>query len=662
MGRPLLLFQACAFLLVTLWWAPAKAESDRVQALVSRAREARLHERKTWRRLLHYRDTLFGGESEVDDEAFFLAPEGKEDLEAELEATLRAFFEPQAPLPPPPDDPEKPPEASPHAACRFPARLHWLAKELRFDIARLPVKACPRLADFIRRMRAKGVSLVFSSYHLSAPASTFGHTLLRIHKHRLGSDGRAQDLLDDGINFAATRTDSFPLLYVVRGLTGAYEGYFRRMPYSYKIREYNDFENRDLWEYRLDLSPEVLGQLVLHIWELADAKFDYYFLTENCSYHVLGALEAADPTLDLLEHIRDPVVPVDTVRALYANPGLVREVTFRPSAHRVFHTRVADLDGDVTAFIDELASDPDAAIPEGWSEDLRIRALDAAVDLVELRHAKEVLTEPESEPSKAKQRLLERRAAIQRPSPRLVVHRPEAEEPTGGHHSARIGLGAGASWSAGETPDLSAPFTDLNLRLVLHDLADPSLGYPELAQMEFSPTRLRYLPKQRTFRLDDYSLVSLVSLRPFGRFTQKASWLARVGTQTRDDPGCGPAGCIAAHAQMASGVTLATAGKAFALFGLLDSRIWAGPHIQGANDAPVLAGVGPLGGVRVRMHHRLIALVRAGMVWFPWQPRVREHEVEAFLRWGLTNSFSLSMEGRLRGEMLEGRLVGYVYF
>jgi hypothetical protein len=39
-------------------------------------------------------------------------------------------------------------------------------------------------------------------------------------------------------------------------LTGQYPGEYSIMPYYRKVKEYGDFESRDLWEYELNLTPE----------------------------------------------------------------------------------------------------------------------------------------------------------------------------------------------------------------------------------------------------------------------------------------------------------------------------------------------------------------------------------------------------------------------
>ena len=83
------------------------------------------------------------------------------------------------------------------------------------------------------------------------------------------------------------------LTFAIQGLIGGYPGTFSVLPYYIKVREYSNLENRDLWEYELNLSPEEIEIFVDHLWELGSTYFAYYYLSENCSYHVLGLLEAS---------------------------------------------------------------------------------------------------------------------------------------------------------------------------------------------------------------------------------------------------------------------------------------------------------------------------------------------------------------------------------
>jgi len=70
------------------------ADRAYIEELVRRAHTLKLAERTTWLRLGHYRRGVFGGwSSQADGPLFFLAKNGPDDPSAELDATLRGFFD-----------------------------------------------------------------------------------------------------------------------------------------------------------------------------------------------------------------------------------------------------------------------------------------------------------------------------------------------------------------------------------------------------------------------------------------------------------------------------------------------------------------------------------------------------------------------------------------
>ncbi|HAU15905.1 MAG TPA: hypothetical protein DCS92_19455, partial [Gammaproteobacteria bacterium] len=95
-------------------------------------------------------------------------------------------------------------------------------------------------------------------------------------------------------------------------------------------KEYSRIENRDLWEYNLNLTPAETRTMISHLWELRDVIFDYYFFDENCSYRLLELLEVARPGTSLRDEFGARAIPIDTVRAVI-DGGFVASVTYRPS-------------------------------------------------------------------------------------------------------------------------------------------------------------------------------------------------------------------------------------------------------------------------------------------------------------------------------------------
>ena len=349
-----------SLLLLCVFTAPASAEPDRTEALVTAAMEAELHRSPGWYALMHYKSGLLGGlESEADGADFFLHPDGKTDALGELSATLRAIVTPVG-------------EPGDHPLCRFPARYHWLQQQLDFDIAELIDVRCEEYEEWFDTIRPGSATLIFPAAYINSPASMFGHTLLRIDPddHRKDSP-----LVAHALNYAA---DADPrdntISFSMKGLLGGYPGTFSLVPYYEKIREYSDIENRDIWEYRLDFDREEVRQLMRHAWELRPIHFDYYFLTENCSYHMLSLMEVARPGLDLTSPFQVKAIPADTVRAV-EEAGLIEEATYRASGTRLLEHRAAQLSDQENSLVKRLV-DADIAVADvGEDIDERRRAM-----------------------------------------------------------------------------------------------------------------------------------------------------------------------------------------------------------------------------------------------------------------------------------------------
>jgi uncharacterized protein DUF4105 len=596
--------------------------------LVQRARTLRLWEDPGWIRLGHWRRTEKDGwKSEVDGTEFFRALLGKTNPRAELEATLRDFFDAR-----PVQD-----ELS-DAQCRFPARFAFLAGKLGVDLARLPPRRCPRFEAFLDRVRAKSVTFVFSSYYLNNPASAFGHTFLRLNKEDRARDGKAYELLDYGVDYAATVDTNNAVLYAFKGLLGLFQGHFSHYAYYYKVRQYADAESRDLWEYDLALSPGEVAMLTAHLWELGGTFFWYWYLDENCSYHILGALEAAAPRLSLLEHVgRAVVLPSDTVKAIFANPGLVRGIQYRPSIRTQFQARAAKLSSAELDAVEKLARDASAPLPGALSAQQRAAALDAALDQLDLRFMRDLVVGKAPEAARARQVLLERRSALGVVSPPLEIPPPADRAPELGHGSFRVGAGGGASSRDGA-------LAVVDLRLALHDLGDPPDGYPPLAQIEFLPTRLRLAPREGTAEIDESWIVRVLSLNDLSRFDLRPSWRVEFGAATVRDAGC--AECLAAHGELGAGFTVANVLRVADLYAGADAALEWSPRLSGISGRQVRAGIGPGGLLRIRLGKRAALLGDARWRLLPGASPRETFDLRGQLRLHVARGLSLALEAR----------------
>jgi hypothetical protein len=625
--------------------AHAPPDSAYVRTLIARARLLQLGYSVQWLKLGHYRTAAFSDryESEVDGPNFFLSPRGKIDPQAELEATLRAFFAP-------PDETLKEP-----VICHYPARFAFLQRELGFDLSRIRLPECKDFIQFVAEANPQSVTLVFSSYYLNNPASAFGHTFLRLNKAGTMASGERRELLDYAIDFSADVDTGNAIIYAFKGLMGGFPGTVKRMPFYYKVRKYGDYESRDMWEYELALSPPELYMLLAHIWEVGHTYFDYYYLSENCSYRILLLLEAAKPSLRLTPQLTSPVLPTDTVKALFDNPGFVRQVVYRPSAHTRFEHDVQGLSSEQKSLVDDLADDAELPLPAHLSKAEQVQVLDAAADLVDLRSLKKIVVHEDPVAAERKRRLLERRAALAVPSPEAPLEPPWNKAAERGHDSKRFGI-------AGGYRDPSAGFIALDFRLAMHDLADPSDGYPDLAQIDFLPTRLRVYPKHDglRFALEDFSVVSIVSLNSLSRFDLAPSWRFSIGARTLEHEGC--TSCLAAKFRLGAGPAFAFADEAITLFLTIDTWVFSGPDVIGIADKAVRAGLGPSPGLRIRFDPNLVWLLSGDLTWYPEQADPWIWQADSVLRFSYLHNQALSLELRARRDRREAQLFALTYF
>jgi hypothetical protein len=322
-------------------------------------------------------------------------------------------------------------------------------------------------------------------------------------------------LLAYAINYAANTDEPQGFLYAYKGLTGGYPGMFSSMPYYLKVREYNDFENRDIWEYRLNLNAEEIERMLRHVWELGPIYFNYFFIDENCSYHLLSLLEIARPSLQLTDRFRWAAIPSDTVRAVTEQEGLLKEAVFRPSAAASIRSRAEKLSAEEISVAKKIAAEPtkfDAENLSIYSPTQRAAILELSIEYLAYLQA----TKPET-PLMAKQmRSLQiARSQIDSPNHDPVISAP-ATRPDQGHKTSRVD----ASYGVNE----GAHYQELIWRPSYHELIDPEAGYIRGAQIQFFRFALRRYNDERKVRLEKFVPIDILSLAPRDEFFQRLSW------------------------------------------------------------------------------------------------------------------------------------------
>lgn len=488
------------------------SDKDRyLNQLVEQAQEKRLAEQREWQLLLHYRKNLFGGyESEQDDPGFFVSPRGKTDPAAELAATLTQFF-----------SADLVGRSKQPAQCAFIARYHWLKEQLEFDPDRLPPVVCERFDRWYEDFAVQSVSLIFPAAFLNNPASMFGHTLFRVDQKGQTEQTR---ILAYTINYAAEVPPNAGLAYPIRGIFGSYKGYFSTIPYYLKVQQYRDIENRDIWEYRLNLTPDQLRRFLMHAWELGNAYFDYFFFKENCSYHILALLDYAAPELHLTDEFIGWTVPADTIRLVVSKPRLVSDVSYRPSRSTVIKRKREALPVEERDLAHRMTQDAGVLTSPAFARlepAKQAFVLDLASDY--LRYRIETTDSPKPEWKERNRVLLTARSQLRIPSQDFVV-RPFAKQPELGHKIHRVAIGGG--WRNNDT------FEEATFRGGYHDLLDPEVGYTPDAQIEMASVTVRHYNRADQTRVERATLLNLLSLSPIDSVFHAPSWKLNVGMHT----------------------------------------------------------------------------------------------------------------------------------
>lgn len=534
-------------LIVTvLFAAPTYGEaSSYLDKLINKSHALNLAGDPYWLSLVHYKPNLWGKyKSQADDAAFFNHPQGKFDPELELTATLRAFFAKV--------------DGDQHARCRFPARFYWLKQRLQLDLQQLPTVACDQYHDWKKTLNTRSVTLVFPAAYLNSPSSMFGHTLLRLNPG--GSRGEVP-LAAYALNYAANvNASDNGLLYAYRGLFGGYPGVFSIVPYYQMIKKYNELENRDIWEYALNLNQAEVDQLLRHAWEVRTITFDYYFLTENCSYHMLSLLEVARPGTHLTEGFSVKAIPADTVRAI-VGVNMVKSTFYRPSMTTVISQRLSHLTNEQKAKVLSLGT-AEQAVPsvfEGTESPVdKSRIFELAYDYSRYRALQTPAVRDEH--TGQSYQLLAARSQLPGGDVWPAITRPKSR-PEQGHRTTRLALGGGRQDGRS--------FVSLRFRPAYHDILDPLPGYARGAQINFLDFRGRYFFDNNDLELDKFTVIDILSLTPRDRFFKPLSWGVDTGFErmwTNDGPTNG------AQVKGSSGVSYRV-GKDHLAYGLLQGQL-----------------------------------------------------------------------------------------
>ncbi|MFW1859846.1 DUF4105 domain-containing protein [Acinetobacter defluvii] len=477
----------------------ASIENPLIEKYQQLAQQKQLAKAAAWQRLL-YADTH--GKSEVRYPGFFVAQNGQHDLNQELNANIAALFQSAA--------------ANQSIQCRFPARSQWLIQQLNIVQKDLEPADCPELNEWIGQIRPYKATLIYATDFMGNPSSMFGHTLLRLDP----KDQKQLNLVSYALNYAATVVGSEGWSYAWKGLTGQYDGEYSLMPYYRKVKEYGDFESRDLWEYELALTPEETQFLVQHIWEMKNVKFPYYFISDNCAYRLLGLLDIVRPDLNLQQQYHVTTIPIETLKTLQ-DQKLIRDVHYRPALEtqllaqaRQHGVRLAKVAHELTLLnITDMSK-----LLEKHNSEEQAKILEMAYDDLYLVLISKKIESKVAQP-KLRQ-ILNLRSQMNQPKQRQDVIRPQ-QDPVQGHHAKNIAVNIGEVQGQ--------KFAEIRLRQAYHDLLDSQGGYRTGTQLSFLDAAFQY--RENELKLEHFDFLSVNSYNPVTPFKVPLTWGFNFGWQ-----------------------------------------------------------------------------------------------------------------------------------
>lgn len=458
--------------------------------LILKSRELNLSEDLYWHTILHYKKNFTGGyTSLMDDPKFFFAQDGKNNPEAELEATIRAFFSPVE-------------DGKMHPTVKFAARYAWLKERLAIDSAKLPYDGEIWFNQFYNTLNPAAVTLVFSAGYMNSPASMYGHTLLIIESED------SNRLLARAISYAASTGDDFIMLFAFNGVFGFYKGFYSFLPYYQKITEYSDGEMRNMWEYEIPMTTAEKKRLVQHIVEMEGVYADYYFIGENCSFNLLYLIEAAKPETKITDAFGFGVEPIDTLRTA-RDMNIVSKITFRPSMYTKIQYFRSKLNRDEQKLVldfcrgNRVISDFDLVNAD---EKKKIIMCDLASEYLKFMVVKNDISDEDYRGRFMS--VLIRRNSLGKYDPIQDIPTPISPDNT--HKSRRIAVETGHS--------LEGVYSQFAYRQSSHEIMDPDDGYNMNSQIIFGNIAGRYYYDDKKPVLQRFDIIDITSIPPSDSF------------------------------------------------------------------------------------------------------------------------------------------------
>ena len=455
--------------------------------LFSNEQLSKLANSSQWRRLLHFKN----GESEIDDKRFFFSKEGKRNPKSELKAFISKLASDRS------NDENS-------TLCYYPSRSTWILQQLPQLKKSIFIPQCKKLKKEIKEIGAKKITIILASAHMNSPASAFGHTFLRI------DNNSNTPLLSYAVNYAAQTNENNGFIYAYQGLFGGYEGRYSITPYYKKLKEYSDLEQRDIWEYTLDLTQEEIDRLILHILEIRHFYADYFFLAENCSYNLLWLIEVAKKKSNLVKQFNYKAIPIDTLRAIN-NENLIKDSIYRPSKRKEILAISHPIEHNPIALTFAKSNEYNLSLITELNTKEKIASLELATEMLKIKRSNNEI--PKKEYLSNFLKILKMRSTLGKKDKEKIAQPASPQE---GHLSAKTTFSY-----------LTDKRVQLRTKVSYHDIYDNDNGYIPGAYISFFDTAIEV--ESNNIKLEELNLLDIKSYAIQDTIFKPISWEVSLG-------------------------------------------------------------------------------------------------------------------------------------
>ncbi|MDD4912741.1 MAG: DUF4105 domain-containing protein [Sideroxydans sp.] len=469
--------------------APTDAEAL-IAKLNLKATQQHLARSSVWQALLHANTTHHN----ISDQSFLLSLPNFS-LAAELQHTLVFLY-----------------SGDTSHVCRFPARYVWLRQQL--DAPELSLDACPDVIEFRRKAPVDEIALAFASERIAEPASMLGHAFLKLS----GKNSEGLSVSHAITFYTDANTLNLPKLLFDSIVTGK-PGYFSLTPYAEQQQRYVDEEQRNLWEYTLELSGEQIELIRLHLLELKQTSLTYFFQKYNCATVLNYILAVSGKTIATNDWT---LTPNDLIKHAQ-HAGLIRETRVITPSRWLFLNLSHQVDASQR---DALV----AHVKQGTASDYVAQQVGNSAYLnLELARAYNQYAYLTQHLEQA--RWLNNEADLTK----LKQQRFATFSLSSNNRYDPINTPADSQVTVGLLHDKNGASINLTLLPVSHTLHDDNRAYSTESSLQLFSTTLKILTRSRQIELEQLTIFEMQSLQPYTPITGGAASRFRLAIEMQKD-------------------------------------------------------------------------------------------------------------------------------